>query len=133
MAILLSGDLGSVSFLQASNASQRCKLSRILLRNARTLHYFSTTVIVGFVLVWLMNTNLLPEMRIAVVPLPTLMVKKLVPVSALSNNALRQRPSMINEAREVLCQGRFPASLIYVLIVNPSPAVPSTFYAASLS
>ena len=32
------------------------------------------------------------------------MVKKLVPVSALSNNSLRQRPSMINEAREVLCQ-----------------------------
>src|SRR5262249_22226860 len=25
------------------------------------------------------------------------------------------------------CQGRFPASLIYVLIVSPSPAVPSTF------
>jgi hypothetical protein len=55
------------------------------------------------------------------------MVKKLVPVSALSNNSLRQRPSMINEAREVLCQGRFPASLIDVLIVSPSPAVPSTF------
>ena len=60
-------------------------------------------------------------------------VKKLVPVSALSNNSLRQRPSMINEARELLCQGRFPASLIYVLIVSTSPAVPSTFYAASLS
>src|SRR5215475_7867675 len=34
---------------------------------------------------------------------------------------------MINQAREVFCQGRFPASLIYVLIVSPSPAVPSTF------
>ena len=45
---------------------------------------------------------------------------------------IAQRPSMINEAREVLCQGRFPASLIDVLIVSPSP-VPSTFYAASLS
>src|SRR5215468_7063777 len=45
---------------------------------------------------------------------------------------IAQRPSMINEAREVLCQWRFPASLIYVLIVSPSP-VPSTFYAASLS
>ena len=30
-----------------------------------------------------------------------------------------RRPSMINEAREVFCQGRFPASLIYVLTVNP--------------
>ena len=29
-----------------------------------------------------------------------------------------RRPSMINEAREVLCQRRFSASLIYVLIVN---------------
>jgi len=34
---------------------------------------------------------------------------------------------MINEAPEVFCHGRFPASLIYVLIVSPSPAVPSTF------
>jgi len=32
--------------------------------------YFSTTVIVGLVLVLLMNTNLLPEIRIAVVPVP---------------------------------------------------------------
>src|SRR6516164_7445855 len=37
-----------------------------------------------------------------------------------------QRPSMIDQAREVFCQGRFPASLIYALIVSPSPAVPST-------
>src|SRR6267378_8345003 len=34
---------------------------------------------------------------------------------------------MINQARAVFCQGRFPASLIYVRIVSPSPAVPSTF------
>src|SRR5215468_4010348 len=34
---------------------------------------------------------------------------------------------MINQARGVLCQGRFPASLQYVFIVSPSPAVPSTF------
>jgi hypothetical protein len=34
---------------------------------------------------------------------------------------------MINQAREVFCQRRFPASLIYVLIVSLSPAVPSTF------
>src|SRR5215467_10889347 len=40
---------------------------------------------------------------------------------------IAQRQSMINQAREVFCQGRFPASLIYVLIVSPSPAVPSTF------
>jgi len=26
---------------------------------------------------------------------------------------------MINQAREAFCQGRFPASLIYVLIVSP--------------
>src|SRR6266436_1510906 len=32
---------------------------------------------------------------------------------------------MINQAREVFCQSRFPVSLIYV--VSPSPAVPSTF------
>ena len=36
-----------------------------------------------------------------------------------------QPPSMIDQAREVFCQGRFPASLIYALIVSPSPAVPS--------
>ena|SRR5437879_11659038 len=40
---------------------------------------------------------------------------------------IAQRPLMINQAREVFCQGRFPASLIYVLIVGPWPAVPSTF------
>src|SRR5260370_14530690 len=34
---------------------------------------------------------------------------------------------MINQAREVSCQRRFPVSLIYVLIVSPWPAVPSTF------
>jgi len=33
---------------------------------------------------------------------------------------------MIDQAREVFCQARFPASLIYALIVSPSPAVPST-------
>jgi len=38
-----------------------------------------------------------------------------------------QRPSMIDQAREVFCQARFPASLLYALIVSPSPAVPSTF------
>ena len=37
-----------------------------------------------------------------------------------------QPPSMIDQAREVFCQGRFPASLIYALIVSPSPALPST-------
>jgi hypothetical protein len=40
---------------------------------------------------------------------------------------IAQRTLMIDQAREVFCQGRFPASLIYVLIVSPSPAVPSTF------
>src|SRR5215469_15556669 len=38
-----------------------------------------------------------------------------------------QRSPMINQAREVFCQGRFPASLTYVLIVSPSHAVPQTF------
>jgi hypothetical protein len=33
---------------------------------------------------------------------------------------------MLNQAREGFCQGRFPSSLIYVLIVSPWPAVPST-------
>src|SRR5882762_8739323 len=37
------------------------------------------------------------------------------------------RTLMINRARQRFCQGRFPASLIYVLVVSPSPAVPSTF------
>jgi hypothetical protein len=37
---------------------------------------------------------------------------------------------MINQAREVFCQGSFPASLIYVLIEN---ALPVDFYGASLS
>jgi hypothetical protein len=37
---------------------------------------------------------------------------------------------MINQAREVFCQGRFPASLIYVLIENRCPV---DSYAASLS
>ena len=40
---------------------------------------------------------------------------------------ITQRPLMINQAREVFCQGRLPASLIYVLVVSPWPAVPSTF------
>src|SRR6266481_6002948 len=35
------------------------------------------------------------------------------------------RTLMINQAREVFCQRRFPASLIHVLIVSPPPAVPS--------
>src|SRR5260221_10931949 len=37
------------------------------------------------------------------------------------------RTLIINQAREASCQWRFPASLIYVLIVSPWPAVPSTF------
>ena len=35
------------------------------------------------------------------------------------------RTLMVNQAREVFCQRRFPASLVYVLIVSPPPAVPS--------
>jgi hypothetical protein len=40
--------------------------------NGRHSVYFSTTVIVGLVLVLLIKTSLLPEIRTAVVPLPTL-------------------------------------------------------------
>jgi hypothetical protein len=54
--------LGPVSKLPhlCTNLVQRCHSS-----------YFSTTVIVGLVLLLLMNTSLFPEIRIAVVPLPT--------------------------------------------------------------
>src|SRR5215471_5699514 len=40
---------------------------------------------------------------------------------------IAQLPPMINQAWEVFCHVRFRASLIYVLIVSPSPAVPPTF------
>jgi hypothetical protein len=40
------------------------------------------------------------------------------------------RTLMINQAREVFCQGSFPASLIYVLIENRCRV---DFYAAPLS
>src|SRR5215813_6580736 len=53
--------------------------------------------------------------------------EKTGPGHCLGQQLIAQRPSVINEAREVLCQGRFPISLIYVLIVSPSPAVPPTF------
>jgi hypothetical protein len=36
------------------------------------------------------------------------------------------RTLMTNQALEVFCQGRFPASLIYEPLVSPSPAAPST-------
>lgn len=41
------------------------------LQDCRPSFYFSTTVIVGFVLVLSMNTRLFPEIIIAVVPAPT--------------------------------------------------------------
>ena len=53
------------------------------------------------------------------------MAKKLVPVREQELIALGLL--IINQAWEVVCQGGFPASLIYVLIVSPSPAVASTF------
>src|SRR5260370_32072049 len=55
------------------------------------------------------------------------MVKKLVLAAAPEPELIALRTLMLNRAREVFCQGRFPASLIYVLIVSPWPAVPSTF------
>jgi len=53
------------------------------------------------------------------------MAKKLVPVREQELIALRLL--ITNQAWEVVCQGGFPASLIYVLILSPSPAVASTF------
>ena len=43
------------------------------------------------------------------------------------------RTLMINQAREGFCQGEFPASLIYVLTVEPVARCAGDFYAASLS
>ena len=40
---------------------------------------------------------------------------------------IAQRPSMLNEAREVLCQGRFPASLIYCAHCEPIARCPVDF------
>ena len=37
------------------------------------------------------------------------------------------RPLIMNQAWEVICQGGFRASLVYVLIASPSPAVRSAF------
>src|SRR5712664_2379545 len=55
------------------------------------------------------------------------MAKKTRPGRCPAPTLTALRTLMINQAREVSCQGRFPASLIYVLIVSPWPAVPSTF------
>jgi hypothetical protein len=43
-----------------------------------------------------------------------------------SGRCIALRMLTINQAREVFCQRRFPASLIYMLIVSPSRAVEST-------
>lgn len=43
------------------------------------------------------------------------------------------RTLMINQAREIFCQGKFPSSLIDVLIAEPVAYCPVDFYAASLS
>src|SRR5882762_1053281 len=42
------------------------------------------------------------------------------------------RPLMINQAREVFCQRRFPPSLIYVADREPTASCPVDSYAASL-
>jgi hypothetical protein len=46
------------------------------------------------------------------------MVKKIVPVAAPEPEITALRTLMTNQAREVFRQGRFPASLIDVLIVS---------------
>src|SRR5258707_15744583 len=55
------------------------------------------------------------------------MAKKTRPGRCPAPTLIALRTLMINQAREVSCQRRFPVSLIYVLIVSPWPAVPSTF------
>ena len=49
------------------------------------------------------------------------MVKKTGPGHCPEQQLIAQRPSMINQAREVFCQGRFPASLISLLYVSHRP------------
>jgi hypothetical protein len=56
--------------------------------------------------------------------MPSRIVKKFVPVAAPIQKIITLRMLMINQAQKVF--GRFPASLIYVLIVTPSPAVRPT-------
>src|SRR5258708_1732131 len=53
------------------------------------------------------------------------MAKKTRPGRCPAPTLTALRTLMINQTREVFCQGRFPVSLIYV--VSPWPAVPSTF------
>src|SRR5258708_31711972 len=57
----------------------------------------------------------------------TRMAKKTRPGRCPAPTLIALRTLMINQAREVSCQRRFPVSLIYMLIVSPWPAVPSTF------
>ncbi len=64
------------------------------------------------------------------------MVKKLVLIAALSSpepEIIPLRTLMANQAREVFCQRRFPASLIYVADREPTASCPVNSYAASLS
>jgi hypothetical protein len=53
------------------------------------------------------------------------MAKKLVPV--LEQVLIALRPLIINQALGGPLSQGFPASLIYVLIVSQSPAIPLTF------
>ena len=59
--------------------------------------------------------------------------EKTRPGQCFERQLIAQRPSMINEAREVLCQRRFPASLIYGAYCEPIARCPVDFYAAALS
>src|SRR6267143_6050194 len=59
-------------------------------------------------------------------------VKKLVLVAAPKPEIIPLRTLMVNQAREVSCQRRFPASLICA-DREPTALCPVNFYAASLS
>ena len=63
------------------------------------------------------------------------MVKILVPVTALSNNSsiLCSAPVDDKSGAVGLLPREIPGILTIRALVGPSPAVPSTFYAASLS
>jgi hypothetical protein len=68
----------------------------------------------------------LPGLRLPLWPMAY--GRKTRPGRCTEQELIALRTLMINQAREVFCQGRFPATLIqYVRIVSPWPAGPSTF------
>ena len=60
--------------------------------------------------------------------------EKTRPLHCPEQQLIAQRPSMINQAREVFSQGRFPASLIYAIyVLRAHRPLSRRLYAASLS